>query len=82
MVAASVWGNPNAGKYVQTHNATQVGMERTAAFLNHLPYCLDELQLAKDGRGHSKLDIYQLAEGTGRTRGNKNGVDITPTFPQ
>lgn len=80
MVAASVWGNPAPGKYVQTHNATQVGMERTAAFLNHLPYCLDELQLAKDGRGHSKLDVYQLAEGTGRTRGNKSGVDITPTW--
>ena len=51
MAAASVWGNPALGSYIQTFNATQVGHERTAAFLNHLPMCIDELQLTKDSHG-------------------------------
>lgn len=78
MLAASIWGNPELGRYIQTLNATQVGMEKTAAFLNQLPYCMDELQLSKDSNGKTKIDVYQLAEGIGRTRGNKSGgVDAT-----
>jgi hypothetical protein len=81
MLAASVWGNPEIGTYPQTFNSTQVGLEKTAAFLNNLPLCVDELQLSKDSHGHSKFDVYQLAQGTGRTRGNKGGgVDATPTW--
>lgn len=74
MLAASVWGNPEiGGSYVQTFNATQVGHERTAAFLNNIPMCIDELQLSKDSHGRSKFDVYQLAQGVGRTRGTKSG---------
>lgn len=81
MLAASVWGNPALGSYVQTFNATQVGQEKTAAFLNHLPYCMDELQLTKDSRGKVSFDVYQLAQGVGRTRGKRNGgVELTPTW--
>ena len=81
MLAASVWGNPAVGSYVQTFNGTQVGQERTAAFLNHLPMCLDELQLTKDGRGKSNFDVYQLAQGVGRSRGKRSGgVEMTPTW--
>ena len=81
MLAASVWGNPALGSYIQTFNGTQVGQERTAAFLNHLPVCLDELQLTKDSRGKSNFDVYQLAQGVGRSRGKKNGgVEMTPTW--
>lgn len=81
MLAASVWGNPALGSYVQTFNGTQVGQERTAAFLNHLPVCLDELQLTKDSRGKTNFDVYQLAQGVGRSRGKKSGgVEITPTW--
>ena len=81
MLAASVWGNPALGSYVQTFNGTQVGQERTAAFLNHLPVCLDELQLTKDSRGKSNFDVYQLAQGVGRSRGKKSGgVEMTPTW--
>lgn len=81
MLAASVWGNPALGSYVQTFNGTQVGQERTAAFLNHLPVCLDELQLTKDARGKSNFDVYQLAQGVGRSRGKRNGgVELTPTW--
>ena len=81
ILAASVWGNPAIGNYVQTFNGTQVGQERTAAFLNHLPMCLDELQLTKNSRGQSNFDVYQLAQGVGRARGKKNGgVEKTPTW--
>lgn len=81
MLAASVWGNPALGSYIQTFNATQVGQEKTAAFLNHLPYCMDELQLTKDSRGKTNFDVYQLAQGVGRTRGKRNGgVELTPTW--
>lgn len=81
MLAASVWGNPALGSYIQTFNATQVGQEKTAAFLNHLPYCMDELQLTKDSRGKTNFDVYQLAQGVGRTRAKRNGgVELTPTW--
>ncbi len=81
MVAASVWGDPSVGSYVKTFDGTAVGMEKTAAFLNNLPLCLDELQLAKDAKGKTNFDVYRLAQGVGRTRGNRSGgVDRTPTW--
>lgn len=81
MLAASVWGNPEPGTYIQSFNSTIVGHEKIAAFLNNIPLCIDELQLSKDSHGKSKFDVYQLAQGVGRTRGNKSGgVDATPTW--
>lgn len=81
MLAASVWGDPDVGQYVQTFNSTQVSCERTAAFLNNIPLCIDELQLSKDSHGHSKFDVYQLAQGVGRGRGNRaGGIDTVPTW--
>lgn len=81
MLSASVWGDPEIGKYPQTFNSTQVGHEKTAAFLKNIPMCIDELQLSKDSHGHSRFDVYQLAQGVGRTRGNKSGgIDRTPTW--
>lgn len=77
MCAASVWGNPELGKYIQTFNSTQVGLERFAAFLNHMPLMIDELQLGNT----QKFNVYQLSEGVGRTRGNKTGgIDRTATW--
>ncbi|MDO5559396.1 MAG: DUF927 domain-containing protein [Oscillospiraceae bacterium] len=81
MLAASVWGNPEPGTYIQSFNSTTVGHEKMAAFLNNIPLCIDELQLSKDNHGRSRFDVYQLAQGVGRTRGNKaGGVDATPTW--
>jgi uncharacterized protein (DUF927 family) len=46
-----------------------------------VPLCVDELQLSKDSHGKSRFDVYQLAQGVGRTRGNKGGgIDKTPTW--
>lgn len=81
MLAASVWGCPEMGRYIQSFNSTMVGREKLAAFLNHLPLCVDELQLARDTRGKVSFDVYALAEGVGRTRGTKaGGIERTPTW--
>lgn len=81
MLASSVWGNPEIGNYTQTFNATQVNQERTAAFLNHLPMCIDELQLTLNSRGQTSFDVYQLAQGVGRARGKRSGgIEKTPTW--
>lgn len=81
MVAASVWGNPELGAYIKTFNSTSVGMEKTAAFLNNLPFCIDELQLSRDKNTRAGFDVYELAQGVGRNRGNKaGGVDLTPKW--
>lgn len=81
LLAASVWGDPEPGRYIQTHNATSVGHERIASFLCHLPLCIDELQLAGGRKATSNVDVYQLAQGVGKTRGrSKGGLELTPTW--
>lgn len=81
MAAASVWANPEMGKYIKTFDGTDVGYERTAAFLNSLPLCIDELQLAKDKRGRVSFNVYRMSQGAGRVRGNRTGsVDAIPTW--
>lgn len=80
MLAASVWANPEVGRFIHTFNSTAVGREKSAAFVNSMPLIMDELQIVKDRKEFDK-DIYMLSEGAGRTRGNKNGgVDKTPTW--
>lgn len=74
MVAASVWASPKMGDYITTFNSTLVGQEMMATFLNSLPPCIDELQI-QSSAGVKDFDrlIYQLTEGIGKTRGDKNG---------
>lgn len=74
MIAASVWACPKMGEFCTTFNSTLVGQEMTAAFLNSLPMCIDELQI-QSSSGICDFDriIYQLTEGVGRTRGAKTG---------
>lgn len=80
MVSASVWGNPEIGDFITTFNATVVGMEKTAAFYNNMPYILDELQIINDKKDLDNL-IYMLTEGSGRSRGNKlGGLDAVPKW--
>lgn len=80
MLAASVWANPEVGRYIHTFNSTAVGREKSAAFVNSLPLILDELQIIADRKTFDR-DIMMLAEGAGRTRGTKTGgIDKTPTW--
>lgn len=73
MAAASIWGNPPVGEYIQTFDSTAVGREMYAGFLNSLPLMFDELQIAKMNRKEFDTMIYKLAEGSGRLRGSKEG---------
>ena len=80
MCAASVWANPEVGKYIQTYNSTNVGKERFAELANNLPVFFDELQIVTDRKQFDR-EIYELCEGAGRLRGNKyGGTDRTSTW--
>lgn len=72
MLAASVWANPEMGKFIHTFNSTAVAQELSAGFVNSLPLILDELQIIKDRKDFDNL-IYQLTEGVGKVRGQKTG---------
>ena len=72
MLAASVWANPEMGKFIHTFNSTAVAQELSAGFVNSLPLILDELQIVKDKKDFDQM-IYQLAEGAGKARGQKTG---------
>ena len=72
MLAASVWANPEMGKFIHTFNSTAVAQELSAGFVNSLPLILDELQIVKDKKDFDQM-IYQLSEGVGRARGHKTG---------
>lgn len=81
LLGASVWADPEIGKYIQTFDGTKVGQELGAAFYNSMPLMMDELQLVKDNRKDFDRMIYQLSEGVGRTRGKKSGgLQKTPTW--
>lgn len=74
MVAASVWACPELGEYVTTYNGTRYAQETTAAFLNNLPLCLDELQI-QSSQGVKDFDdiVYQLCEGVSKKQGKASG---------
>lgn len=81
MVAASIWGDPAIGSYVQSYNATTVAMERLAEFYNSMPLVLDELQQAKDDKGRGGINVYRLAQGSGKSRSNRQGgLEKLPTW--
>ena len=69
--ALSAWGDPE--RLMVNFNATQVGLERTAAFYCDLPLGIDERQLA--GRNQDSLEkiVYMITSGTGKIRGAKGG---------
>ena len=69
--ALSVWGEPE--KLMVNFNATQVALERMAAFYCDLPLGIDERQLAGNNQGGLEKIVYMIASGTGRARGSKGG---------
>lgn len=72
MACASVWGNPEAGRFMRTLSGTNAGTEALAGFLCNLPICLNELQSAKNRDDMDGL-IYQICEGQGRPRSRRTG---------
>lgn len=76
--ALSIWGKPSL--FMETFNATLVGLERKCAVLHHLPLLIDERQVL-----NKKLDseqmIYMLCEQKGRGRGSRSGgLQDMPTW--
>ena len=69
--ALSVWGDPE--RLMVSFNATQVGLERIAAFYCDLPLGIDERQLAGNNQSALEQKVYMIANGTGRLRGAKTG---------
>lgn len=69
--ALSVWGDPE--RLMVNFNATQVGLERTAAFYCDLPLGIDERQLAGNNQDALEKIVYMIASGTGKIRGAKGG---------
>ena len=71
MLAASIWADPEIGKYISKFDSTISAFEARAGFLNHLPFVIDDTaeirRKLKDDFSHL---IYQLASGEGRDRSN------------
>ena len=72
MVAASVWADPDENAYIKDYKGTEVGLETTCDFLNHLPLILDDSS-KKNRRIEDNFEglVYDLCSGKGKTRSNK-----------
>ena len=67
----SIWGDPQ--KLGVNFNATQVGIERIAAFYNDLPLSIDEKQLQGNNNNYLEVLVYMLGTGASKIRGTKDG---------
>ena len=72
MLAASVWGNPDVGRYIKTFSGTKVSQELYAAFCCNIPILFDELQVISDRKTFDDI-VYMLCEGVSKGRGAKEG---------
>ena len=71
MLAASVWADPEIGKYISKFDSTISAFEARAGFLNHLPFVIDDTaEIRKRMKDDFSQLIYQLASGEGRERSN------------
>lgn len=71
MFAASVWADPEIGKYISKFDSTISAFEARAGFLNHLPFVIDDTaEIRRRMRDDFSQLIYQLASGEGRERSN------------
>ena len=82
MLAASIWADPEIGKYISKFDSTIPAFEARAGFLNHLPFIIDD---TAEVRRRLKDDfsqlIYQLASGEGKERSNvKLGLAYKTTW--
>lgn len=68
-IAASVWGSPGL---VRSWDATEVAIEQMAGALNGLPLILDETKRARSWQTVADV-IYNVSQGRGRERGDRNG---------
>ena len=72
-VAASIWGNPDEGKMVDTMNNTINYIMDKAGVLYSIPFFGDELQTIKGNGGNYDSLIYRVTGQTNRGRLRANG---------
>lgn len=71
MLAASIWADPELGKYISKFDSTISAFEARAGFLNHLPFVIDDTaEIRRRMKDDFSQLIYQLASGEGRERSN------------
>jgi len=71
-ICASIWADPDEGKFVSDPKATATAMEMRLDALNSLPMLMDDMaQITKRGDDYSRL-IYDWCSKTGKSRSNKN----------
>ena len=82
LIAASIFGNPSLGGngLVRTMDMTANAMRSTAAFLNSIPFCGDELQTIKSNFGSYDKLIMQITEGVDRGRMRYNQMEETKSW--
>ncbi len=82
MLAASIWADPEIGKYISKFDSTIPAFEARAGFLNHLPFIIDDTaEVRKRLRDDFSQLIYQLASGEGKERSNvKLGLAYKTTW--
>ena len=81
-VAASIWGNPDPYSPASVQHAwnnSHVYVERASAVLSGLPLILDDTKQVRHPEHVAKV-LYQVANGTGRGRGNVKGLARTRNF--
>ena len=72
-VAASIWGNPDEGKMVDTMNNTINYIMEKAGVLYSIPFFGDKLQTIKGNYGNYDSLIYRVTSQTNRGRLRANG---------
>lgn len=71
MVAASVWADPEIGKFISNFDDTISAFEAKAGFFNNLPFIIDDTaRVRRNFKDDFSQLIYQLASGEGRGRSN------------
>lgn len=82
MLAASIWADPEMGKFISNFDDTLAAFEGKANFLNNLPFIIDDTaRLKKNYKDDFSQLIYQLASGEGRGRSNtKLGLEPKKTW--
>jgi len=75
--ALSIYGDPEV--LMASFNATNVGLERMAAFYNDLPLGIDEKQVANNQEFIDRL-VYMLSLGTSKIRGSKTGLQAQKSW--
>ena len=74
-LGASVWGQPEDGRFIRSWQATVSKIERDATALTDLPLCLDESnRVPLKERPNLAQAVYMLANGSGKGRATVKGT--------